>query len=382
MPLKRVWFQIHWFIGITAGLVLGTVSSTGSLLAFEDEIVFALNPAAEVVAQSQPASSPALLLERVREQHPQGPVESLSVWSQPGRSARAVFAAVAAGQEKETQYVDPYSGALLGAPRGQAFFDGVERWHRWLLLPHDVGGLITGTSALCLLVLALTGLYLRWPRPALDWRRWLKINFAMRGRPFLRSLHVGLGTWALLTYLVFSLTGPYWAFDFYRGALERWAGTAAPKADAPAAAAAVAEADPAPLNLAPAWDAFIASAGAYGSATIRLPEKPAQAIQIQYLDIKPAHDRARNRIDLLADGTIKAQTRYDDKTWRARLLSSVRALHTGSYFGLPGRIAMLIGAIFLPVFMISGLMMYYQRRWKRRLQNLGGNRGAAPASGR
>jgi sulfite reductase (NADPH) flavoprotein alpha-component len=34
----------------------------------------------------------------------------------------------------------------------------------------------------------------------------------------------------------------------------------------------------------------------------------------------------------------------------------------GSYFGLPGRLLMLLGALSLPVLMISGLLMYLARR--------------------
>ena len=41
--LKKVWFQLHWLFGITAGLVLAVVGLTGALLSFEDEIVSLLN---------------------------------------------------------------------------------------------------------------------------------------------------------------------------------------------------------------------------------------------------------------------------------------------------------------------------------------------------
>ncbi len=33
---RRILFQIHWFLGITAGFVLAVMGVTGALLSFED----------------------------------------------------------------------------------------------------------------------------------------------------------------------------------------------------------------------------------------------------------------------------------------------------------------------------------------------------------
>ena len=40
--LKTALFQTHWFLGITAGMVLMVVGVTGGLLSFQDEIMRAL----------------------------------------------------------------------------------------------------------------------------------------------------------------------------------------------------------------------------------------------------------------------------------------------------------------------------------------------------
>ena len=37
--LRQAWFQVHWFIGITAGTVLVVIGLTGALLAFHEEIL-------------------------------------------------------------------------------------------------------------------------------------------------------------------------------------------------------------------------------------------------------------------------------------------------------------------------------------------------------
>ena len=42
--VRNAIFQLHWFFGITAGIVLAVVGVTGGILSFEDELLKALNP--------------------------------------------------------------------------------------------------------------------------------------------------------------------------------------------------------------------------------------------------------------------------------------------------------------------------------------------------
>jgi sulfite reductase (NADPH) flavoprotein alpha-component len=47
---KDVLFQVHWFVGITAGVVLAIVGLTGGMLAFEQEILRLTNRGVITVA--------------------------------------------------------------------------------------------------------------------------------------------------------------------------------------------------------------------------------------------------------------------------------------------------------------------------------------------
>ena len=99
---------------------------------------------------------------------------------------------------------------------------------RWLALG-DFGGQLTGASTLALIFFCLSGIYLRWPRRALSWRAWLTLDWAKKGRAFNWDLHAVAGTWCLLFYLLFALTGLFWSYEWYREGLNRLLG------DAPAA---------------------------------------------------------------------------------------------------------------------------------------------------
>jgi sulfite reductase (NADPH) flavoprotein alpha-component len=140
----------------------------------------------------------------------------------------------APGQRKgETIYLNPYTGALLPELAGEDFFEWVEQLHRFLLLPRDPGKMVSGTLAFCLMGLALSGLYLRWPRRVWDWRTWLTFDLRMKGRSFLWGLHSVAGTWVMVVFLMFTASGVYWAFDPIRDMADGWMGTCVRRAKPP-----------------------------------------------------------------------------------------------------------------------------------------------------
>ena len=367
--LKKIWFQIHWFLGITAGTLLLVVGISGATLAFEDELMAWLNPGVVTVApRSQATLTPAQIVDRLQQQVPAERVTTIILDTEPGHAAKVAFGSLS-GPAREARHVDPYSGALLPSARGPAFFEFVDKLHRRMLLPRDIGSLVTGSAAACLLVLALSGLYLRWPRQLTDWRRWLKLDFALTGRPFLWNLHAVLGTWALVCYLLFTITGLYWSFQWVQTGIDGLAGKVRPPRPAVSAVRPVPTKQtgaPAsaigPPDLGPSWETFLKTSGGYSTVLIRVPARSDQAVSFQYLDTDPPHDRARNRMEVTADGVLRKHDRFSDSTQAVQLVNSFRPLHTGWYWGLPGRIVMMLAALGLPLFAISGWMLYLKRR--------------------
>ncbi|MNM51197.1 Sulfite reductase [NADPH] flavoprotein alpha-component [compost metagenome] len=63
---------------------------------------------------------------------------------------------------------------------------------------------------------------------------------------------------------------------------------------------------------------------------------------------------------------VKRVDRYSDKSLKAQLLTSIYALHVGSYFGIVGRIILTIASLTMPLFFITGWMLYLDRRRKKR----------------
>ncbi|MFH7365558.1 PepSY domain-containing protein, partial [Pseudomonas syringae group genomosp. 7] len=58
--------------------------------------------------------------------------------------------------------------------------------------------------------------------------------------------------------------------------------------------------------------------------------------------------------------------RYAERSFGAQLLASNYALHVGSYFGVAGRIIMTGASLLMPLFFITGWLLYLDRRRKMR----------------
>ncbi|NMZ39014.1 PepSY domain-containing protein [Pseudomonas proteolytica] len=382
--LKKTLFQLHWFFGITAGLVLALMGITGAAYSFQDEILRALNPTVLTVEKQPAGVLPPAELVRKLETTEGKTVSMLWVESESGNAARVFFTPPAGERRGQMRYFDPYTGDYLGDAVGQDFFGLMLQLHRFLAIG-DTGRQITGACTLILIFFCLSGLYLRWPRQVASWRAWLTLDWRKKGRSFNWDLHSVFGTWCLLFYLLAALTGLYWSYEWYSKGLTRLL------SDAPQNER-VRNRGPAPAGPAPVanydaiWSSIYSTAGPHLSAyNIRMPAVAGQPATVYYLLQSSPHDRALNQINLdPATGVVKSVERYADKSLKAQLLTSIYALHVGSYFGLAGRIILTVTSLCMPLFFITGWLLYLDRRRKKRQvrdarKSLGSNRSDAPA---
>lgn len=391
--MKRLWFQLHWFFGITAGLVLAVVGLTGALLSYYEELTRAFSPGVMTVAvrDTAPLTVPELVA-RVHEAVPDRRILLMTVMRNP-EDAVGVRLSIGDGPRGETYYVDPYTGQMLGRSTADVVFRFIMDIHRFLTVD-GIGKQITGAATLLLFLLALSGLYLRWPRRIGNWRAWLHIDFKKKGRPFLWNLHAVIGTVVLVPYLLSATTGLYWSYDWWRGMLFSIAGVQQPVRNKPAAQPKMAKQGergekgvkgergergegkkPALPDLAAtpttemttAWGSFTARIPDYTKVYLRPAQKPGGSLQMTWLDTSAPHERAFSRMDVEpSSGEIRNEERYADKTTGGQLMTSIYALHRGSYFGQVGIIVMLLSSLMMPVFFVTGWMLYLDRRKKKR----------------
>lgn len=382
--LKKTLFQLHWFFGITAGLVLALMGVTGAAYSFQDEILRALNPTVLSVQKREAGVLPPAELVRKLEDTEGKTVSMLWVESDSGNAARVFFTPPPGERRGQMRYFDPYTGDYMGDAVGQDVFGFILQLHRFLAMG-DTGRNITGACTLILVFFCLSGLYLRWPRQVKSWRAWLTLDWRKKGRSFNWDLHSVFGTWCLLFYLLAALTGLYWSYEWYNRGVTKLLSDAPQnermrkRGPAPAGPAPVANYDA-------IWSSIYSNAGPGLSAyNIRMPAVAGQPATVYYLLKDSPHDRALNQINLdPATGEVKSHDRYASKSLKSQLLTSVYALHTGSYFGLVGRIVLTVSSLLMPLFFITGWLLYLDRRRKKRQvrdarKGLAANHSDAPA---
>jgi sulfite reductase (NADPH) flavoprotein alpha-component len=404
-------------------VVLSVMGVTGACMAFDDEIMTVSSPGIVTIPARTGAAalSPDELLARFIEQSPGSIPTKLTVFPEPGKSARLIYrprsAEPLAAEEDNTDgtYLDPYTGAVLGKAVGERFFDTVRTLHRYLLLPHNRGGAgrpITTFAAGCLVFFALSGLYLRWPRGrVLEWRAWLKPDLARRGRSLYWSLHTVAGTWVFLVFLVFAITGPTFGYDGYRDeltALLTW--TKLPPAKSvrlstqkrqgddsgqpttgsqPARSREIiADSQPtdnrqltaessAPAPLDTVWDAFQAAVHAdVTSVLFPVSQKPTPTVTVRYLTRDSPHYRAYNEITLERNsGKVLSHTLYARQSVGKQISIGMLSVHRGKVFGVAGEIVFMLAALAVPLQCITGYLLYIDRRRKKARARAAGRTG-------
>ncbi|WP_260928942.1 sulfite reductase flavoprotein subunit alpha [Novosphingobium sp. 9] len=372
-------FQIHWFLGITAGLILAVMGVTGALLSFEDEIMARLSPGIVVLAPDGLApQAPEKVFEQIAGQRPGAAIQRLTVESDPKLAWQVRLAPADRKQGRgERSFVDPRDGRLLGQPNGAAFFETVENLHRWLAMPggpRGAGRQLTGISALALFFFALSGLYLRWPKKPLDWRAWLVLDWRKSGRNLWRELHAVIGGWVALAYLLSAMTGLWWSYDWYRNAAQVVLTGSAQSEGGEGRG----KGKPPVVSLAQAWPSFTrVMDGRWASVTIFMPDHGSKA-RFRATPPDARFERMTDDVKIdLATGRVLDVDPYAKRSLGKVIAGSMLDVHRGAIFGLAGRIVILLTSLTMPLFTITGLLLYFARRRRKRALGLAAE--AAPA---
>ncbi|MDH2402068.1 PepSY-associated TM helix domain-containing protein [Bradyrhizobium sp. SSUT18] len=376
---KAALLQVHSIAGLVLALLLTLIALTGAIMSFEDEIVDQMNAGImRVTPRPSPALTPDGLIARLKAPPDVGQVSAVTLSSDPSAAVHIRFARDEQGGRPASLYVDPYDAGVLGSPRGEEFFATVRRLHRWLLIPGDAKGWgrqITGVAALGLIAMLVSGLLLRWPRRAGSVKLWLKPNLGLSGRGLHRSLHAVIGTWVLPVYLVMTLTGLWYSFDWYKDGvvwlLSRPQATAAkvqPKMPTKASRAAGVSETAQPIGFDRAWAAFLYEEGRrFSKALLTLPAGPGTVIRIRSWGKDSTLDTTRDefRVDAVTGQMLSAE-RYADKTLGEKVIANVLDIHRGAFLGWPGKLAFMLAATLMPLFSVTGVLLYLSRRRLRR----------------
>jgi len=234
---KKIWFKIHWILGITAGIVLFVVGVTGAVLSFEKEITRFINQDSFIVSvpENKTKLSTKELLEKFQAINPKAKINSVSITNEPSSSVVINVAGIGEGKEARrgvNYYLNPYTAEILPDLKGKEFFSLMLRLHRWLALEGDareVGKQTVAISTVALIVLVISGIIVYWGRIKHSFFKSFTFKFKHKGRAFLSTMHSAIGMWVIPFYLLAALTGLYWSYGWYNTMLYKIAGVEKPQ---------------------------------------------------------------------------------------------------------------------------------------------------------
>ena len=119
---KKIFFQIHWFLGITAGLILSIMGVTGAIYSYEQPIQRWLNPDSYTVkVENQAKLTPAEIYQHFQTQNPEMKINSITV-AKAAEEASNINIVKEGARRGYTMMVNPYTAEVLPEVKGKDFF--------------------------------------------------------------------------------------------------------------------------------------------------------------------------------------------------------------------------------------------------------------------
>lgn len=406
LPLRRIVFWVHLVAGLVAGVVIAVMAFTGAALAFEQELVAWAERDVRLVAPPGGGAVSRQSLDKLRQRMLAAAPElrhgSLTISRDPR-------AAVAFSSGRDTAYyVDTYTGAVRGpgSSRMAGFMRVMESWHRFLGLGggnRPLGKAVTGACNLAFLLLAVSGLYLWWPR-SWSWRGFKAIallNWKLAGRARDFNWHNVIGLWCAPILIVLTLTAIPISYRWGSALIYRLVGEEPPAQGVrPGPAGAIAPPSPdappagddaiiARVQAAfPAWQQITIrsaaeprgrgtaraptdadAAGARGRASSRdhsaAPVRDEPGVPPVTVVVREAGAWPRTATTTLAVDPFTAEIMhreaFADLSTGRRLRSWTRFLHTGQALGWTGQLVAALGCIGGLFLVYTGVALAWRR---------------------
>lgn len=340
---RKILFWLHLISGAFAGIVIFIMSVTGALLSFEKNITEYFERDMRYVAPVQNAQKLSVsdVLAKVREAKPDAKISSIAL---PNEENAAWQISVGRG---ENVFANPYTGETTGegAKNLHSFFGTVEDWHRWLALSGDnraVGKGLTGICNLAFLFLAISGVYLWFPR-RLSWSHFKPVIWfrkGLRGKARNFNWHNVIGFWTSIVLIILTVTAAVISYQWAGNLLYTLTGNELPQQQQqpPQQQNQQAQQPPTlPENLNLLWQKAEAQSEGWKSISLRLPVTKDAVFTIDEGKYLNKFGRSTLTLNTETAEIAKWET-YGEQNSARQLRSWFRFTHTGESFGLIGQV--------------------------------------------
>jgi uncharacterized iron-regulated membrane protein len=348
--MDKLIYKLHRILGLIGGLFILMLSLTGCVLLFDNAIDGWLSPGTVVVQPGDQRQPLDAVLGTLRRQYPAHQLHTLSLYAtQPDRALRADLRQ---GKQRTWAYINPYTGAFLGArDADNTFVRKTRQLHEHLLAP-PVGDFILFIVGLCLIGSVLTGTWY-YRRSLLSvfsiGVRWNKPKRLVYG-----DLHKYLGVVSLLFLLLMGATGTFFHWEH----LERAFDDAVTKPrEQPAAG---------PL---PSVDALLATSAAnvpgFVAEAITFPDALNKPLVVRGngADANPLLGKFTAAVEFDAtSGVVGKVFRASEADLEYKAEHIFEELHFGRFGGVFTKLLYLVLALAMTVVTATGLLIWWVKR--------------------
>lgn len=230
--MRKIIKKLHSIFGLVFAIPLILIGITGALLSFRSEIVELLNPSVYNLKIGEKRLDTEFLVNKIATEF-NATVTAINIYDKENKPLQITLLPKNGGENMRgiSVRVNPYTGEILPDLVGQKFFGVVTALHRNLLpqmdrnsLSTQIGRQVVAIATIFMILFSLTGLYLYYKPMVYNIKQAMKVDFKAKGKKFYYKLHAVFGVVLMLAFLIISVTGLTWSYQWVRGIFYYFAG--------------------------------------------------------------------------------------------------------------------------------------------------------------
>ncbi|KFF09359.1 PepSY-associated TM helix domain-containing protein [Chryseobacterium luteum] len=375
--------RLHLWLGLSVGIIVFIVSLTGTLYVFKDEIQNSLRKKAIYVQEATATPlSINILKEKVSiELNEKYPLSTVEISLDKNKSYRFLY------YEKnkkgwnyfeETKinklvYVNQYTGKILAVyDEKYNFFNILKAIHWSLLLNSEWGKYVTGIPTVLFIFMLITGIILWWPknkkaRKGRFWFSWENVKTWKRRN---YDLHNVLGFYSSFFALFISITGIYFAYPYVKnvfsftlsGSIEL------PKEKEMKSPDSLMIQNPSVIDLTARETRKRYAAASSFRIPLNGKNKKGKELKNIPVTIYGKEGRFSERNTLVFDkysGKLLTEKPHQKLSNAEKYANANYDIHTGSYFGLFGKILWFMTGLICTSLPVTGFLVWWGKQKKQ-----------------
>lgn len=355
MNLKKTIRKLHLWLGLASGIIIFIVALTGCIYTFKDEITsYSQKDFDYVKTQNSSRVSLALVIASFKKNHPKNKLQFIK------QRESDLNATIILGDKNIQVAYDPYRGnEVMSLDSEDSFFDLILEIHRTLLLG-DLGENIVGISTFAFLFMLISGFILWFPSHLKNLKSFFVINNKSAKRLNFDLHRIG-GFYASFVLVFISSTGLFFSYDFvkktvyavtYSEPYTKWGPNSGISKSTETDIAAIY------TQIQKEYPNCIES-------SIYYPKESDGSIRVK---LKYAYEFIPKYNTFFVDqfsGEI-VQTGLDRNASTAeKVKNSIYGIHTGSIFGILGKIIAFLAVLMATGLPVTGFIMWRRKKKKK-----------------